>query len=510
MYNPKINTIEEINNLKSLIEIIINALFINKNNKLVLKNFNSDETENKINIIRNDLEEIKIKIGKEKIEPKHKMIDLSNVKNIPENINDHSIKQHVKLLENNIFNKKSQVVIKKNFLNYEKNDSIVSSDDIFVGLGHKMRSYESNKSDYSDNYIGKIRLLTIELEKLKQKLFLMEKTDMASNFDYVKYNEILSKVTELQKGYNSLKIYIDNKVIDINKIINKVNLLENKEILFDVDDFSSRLVTINSILSNNVVELERYKKDNNRFIHNFREEIVNKLDNLIVSTSYSEKSDTEIFEPQKPKRILQGEEFDDERINELEVSFEKFKNEWKDYDVIIENLKNIINDICNKIIKFEINWNDSESKINEVYKKMNDELLIVYSIENMESEKPMFFNKTNHNMIVTEDISLKSDRRLKENIKKIDKNYLDKFMEIQGVTYNWKRNAVKDIGFIAQDVEKLFPDLVEKDEEGIKSLKYHKFIPILTECVKKQSREISFLKKVVIGLIFVNFYFICK
>ena len=60
-----------------------------------------------------------------------------------------------------------------------------------------------------------------------------------------------------------------------------------------------------------------------------------------------------------------------------------------------------------------------------------------------------------------------SDKRLKENIKPIE-SALAKAMKLQGVTFDWKEKEGKiidikqDIGFIAQDVQKVLPELVKR------------------------------------------------
>ncbi|NYZ70141.1 tail fiber domain-containing protein, partial [Endozoicomonas sp. SM1973] len=52
-----------------------------------------------------------------------------------------------------------------------------------------------------------------------------------------------------------------------------------------------------------------------------------------------------------------------------------------------------------------------------------------------------------------------SDIRLKENPVRID-NSLEKVSKLKGVSFVWKKDNKKDIGVIAQDVEKVFPELV--------------------------------------------------
>ena len=92
-----------------------------------------------------------------------------------------------------------------------------------------------------------------------------------------------------------------------------------------------------------------------------------------------------------------------------------------------------------------------------------------------------------------------SDKRLKENIKPI-KSALDKVNKLQGVTFNWKKsNSIldikEDIGFIAQDVQKVIPELVRKNEDGMLSMRHQGIAPILLEAIKELKAEIEELKK---------------
>ena len=102
-----------------------------------------------------------------------------------------------------------------------------------------------------------------------------------------------------------------------------------------------------------------------------------------------------------------------------------------------------------------------------------------------------------------------SDIRLKKNIKTID-NALSKVNQLRGVTYNWKVSAgkntdTKEIGMIADEVEKVIPELVKTDsvkgsfdEDGLddmKSLKYGNVVGLLVEAVKELSAKVSELEK---------------
>ena len=91
-----------------------------------------------------------------------------------------------------------------------------------------------------------------------------------------------------------------------------------------------------------------------------------------------------------------------------------------------------------------------------------------------------------------------SDRRLKENIKPIE-SALDKAMKLEGVTFDWKESdsilkLKEDVGFIAQDVQKVIPELVRENENGMLSMRHQGIAPILLEAIKELKAEIDLLK----------------
>lgn len=94
---------------------------------------------------------------------------------------------------------------------------------------------------------------------------------------------------------------------------------------------------------------------------------------------------------------------------------------------------------------------------------------------------------------VTGVISCTSDERLKKNIVSYG-SALDKVSALRPVTYNWNfddDNSTKQIGFIAQEVEGVIPELVKTDSEsGLKSLSTVGLIPILTKAIQEQNEKI--------------------
>ncbi len=86
-----------------------------------------------------------------------------------------------------------------------------------------------------------------------------------------------------------------------------------------------------------------------------------------------------------------------------------------------------------------------------------------------------------------------SDARLKTKILPLT-TMSSQLMKLQGYTYRWKNPALdpsEKIGLLAQEVEQYFPQLVREDENGMKSVHYSGFVPLLIEQLKKQSRELK-------------------
>lgn len=85
-----------------------------------------------------------------------------------------------------------------------------------------------------------------------------------------------------------------------------------------------------------------------------------------------------------------------------------------------------------------------------------------------------------------------SDRRLKKNIHKINDPTAD-LNSLSGYYYNWKNRNNDDlqIGLIAQEVQAVFPQLVKEGADGMLSVNYSKFVPILIEAFNAQQKRIK-------------------
>ncbi|MBL4647404.1 MAG: tail fiber domain-containing protein, partial [Gammaproteobacteria bacterium] len=94
-----------------------------------------------------------------------------------------------------------------------------------------------------------------------------------------------------------------------------------------------------------------------------------------------------------------------------------------------------------------------------------------------------------------------SDERLKKNIVPLT-DATDTIMQLKGVSYQWRQDefpdrnlpAGNDIGLIAQDVEKVIPEVVVTDKQGYKSLIYAKLTAVLVEAFKERQQSISTLR----------------
>lgn len=91
-----------------------------------------------------------------------------------------------------------------------------------------------------------------------------------------------------------------------------------------------------------------------------------------------------------------------------------------------------------------------------------------------------------------------SDVRFKKDIQPLS-NSLSNVLKLRGVEYNWRKEEFPNkyfqdkhqIGFIAQELEAVYPDLVNTDADGYKSVDYQKMGPILVEAIKDQQAIIN-------------------
>ena len=98
-----------------------------------------------------------------------------------------------------------------------------------------------------------------------------------------------------------------------------------------------------------------------------------------------------------------------------------------------------------------------------------------------------------------------SDEREKKNIYQISES-LDKVLELRPTKFTWKETDKEDVGFIAQEVEEIIPEVVEttkgfididneKQPEERKTISYPKLVPYLVDTIKELTKRIEELEK---------------
>ena len=101
------------------------------------------------------------------------------------------------------------------------------------------------------------------------------------------------------------------------------------------------------------------------------------------------------------------------------------------------------------------------------------------------------FNGTNLTCAGT--VTANSDERLKENVETIS-DALEKVKQLRGVEYDHKNTGDHCLGVIAQEIEKVVPDVVYEDVHGVKSVAYQNMVALLIEAVKDQQKQIEELR----------------
>lgn len=113
------------------------------------------------------------------------------------------------------------------------------------------------------------------------------------------------------------------------------------------------------------------------------------------------------------------------------------------------------------------------------------------------SIQAMFLSQTG-NLTIAGTLTQSSDERLKNNIVEMD-SALDKVDRIKPVYFNWKADPneerQREIGFTAQNVEEVLPELVRTSEEdGMKSVAYANMTPVLVKAIQELREELLVLK----------------
>lgn len=90
-------------------------------------------------------------------------------------------------------------------------------------------------------------------------------------------------------------------------------------------------------------------------------------------------------------------------------------------------------------------------------------------------------------------VTASSDERLKENVRPIT-GALDLVQQLAGVIFNRIGQTDDEIGYLAQKVEKILPQVVHTAADGMKSIAYGNIVALLSEAIKEQQAQIEELK----------------
>jgi hypothetical protein len=86
-----------------------------------------------------------------------------------------------------------------------------------------------------------------------------------------------------------------------------------------------------------------------------------------------------------------------------------------------------------------------------------------------------------------------SDARFKTKIQPLG-NMLNKILQLKPVSFEWKDTGRNDLGFIAQDIATVFPELVRSNSEGYLSVEYANLVAPLVQVVQSQQAQIDELR----------------
>lgn len=122
--------------------------------------------------------------------------------------------------------------------------------------------------------------------------------------------------------------------------------------------------------------------------------------------------------------------------------------------------------------------------------------------ETLYTDAGIYYNPSTNDMNITGsftasgNVTAYSDETLKENIETIS-DALGKVKSLRGVEFDRKDIEGKphQIGVIAQEIEKVIPEVVKTDDDGLKSVAYGNLVGLLIEAVKELSAEVEELKK---------------
>ena len=145
-------------------------------------------------------------------------------------------------------------------------------------------------------------------------------------------------------------------------------------------------------------------------------------------------------------------------------------------------------------------WLSSADGRNRLYFTSNANTVMKFDTQwrvDNNSGSTMLSCDTSGNFVATGNVGAYSDMALKEDIYQIE-NALEKVNKLRGVHFTRKSDNAKEIGVVANEVEKVIPELVDEHEDEelgtVKTMKYANTVGLLIEAVKDLSKQVEELK----------------
>jgi len=330
--------------------------------------------------------------------------------------------------------------------------------------------------------------------------------------NYVKYKKKYIKPF-LYKSFHNIKNIIKNNLYCIHSSDEDINI-SGSETSSETCSETSSIKDIFDLNLNNfnikVNNIDTNISNSNKIYSNEINADKAVLDKLYNDTIYSKNINANINNSCLTNtQILTTSQIYSENINASKAIIEDiYNNNIYSKNISSDNLDINKGEIKNLKSEFiESKFLDSDKahmKILETNKLNTDSLdaILINSKElisqNIQSQDIHSSTGTYKKIIADEieckDMTIISDKRKKNSIiyNPVNSDALD---NINMVSFKYNGNNQNHIGFIAQDIEKYYPELIKKDDKGYLSVKYLEMIPILLDYNQKMKKNISQLEE---------------
>lgn len=132
-----------------------------------------------------------------------------------------------------------------------------------------------------------------------------------------------------------------------------------------------------------------------------------------------------------------------------------------------------------------MNWYETDTNTLKMLNEAGNTWITLFTLDQTNSRI---------NTITATNFNTVSDYNFKDTIVTYP-DALDTINDLRGVSFHWKDTGLKSAGVIAQELEKVIPELVNTDENGNKSVTYIGLIGVLIEAVKELSDKVKALEE---------------